>query len=923
MNRKYTLFLGVAMLLGGLRMDAQIQEPSPCGSDDAFHRAVALDPTILERQAELEQFTEDYIAAHKSDRDDDEPVYIIPVVFHILYNDADIPNVGSVSYSQGLNCNISDDQIYDAMRILNRDYRKLNPDTADIVFGYDTIAADIKIEFRLATIDPYGNCTNGIDRINSVETFVGDDGSKLDYWFRFRYLNVWVVDHMADGVAGYAYYPSAVTSGFMTLADGVMIRNDYIGSIGTSIENNSRALTHEIGHTMNLQHPWGNTNDPTVACGDDGVEDTPITKGHNSCTPLDLTDITCSSQALDTLYNFASVTTSSGTVDPSPLPTVHLQDTLGTGLTLSPFTAVGLSPNSAEDGRFAFSQWEGGAVGGETDYAMLTGQLNTSKYYEFTVTPLPGKAMTINGLTFRADRSLTGPRTFSVRSNFNNSFSANLSASMVPNNAAVSFPGSNVFFFNQDTTGQVSGCTVSVNYVQVTSPITFRIYGWNAEDTDGTFSVDDVKVRGMFGVVENTQNYMDYSYCSVMFTNGQKQRMRAALTSSTASRSTLWTPENLAAAGVDGVTDMLCTPEPDLYPLDRYVCQDAPVTFHDNTHNATPTSWLWEFPNGNPATSTDQNPTVSFTTPGWKSVTLTTGNDQGAATSTIANAIFVAPTFPEVVGLLNEPFDQDPGDGPWFVDNLDNNQTAWTWNNSVGHNAPGCMKLNTSQHQNPLDLIDTGDNDLDVLITPVMDLSNTTNAELSFWYAYSAQSSTPDALSETLRIYSSTNCGQTWLLRTTMDAFDLITAGVTLGSFTPSSSEWANKTINIPLSLQTSGVRLKFVYTSSNASGDLFLDDIQMNGVVGVPELADNASLTLAPNPSAGDVTISWELKQSSPIDLSILDLQGRMVWNRSFPNATNGSFTVDHDVAHLSPGIYMVRLEHENGSRTERMVIR
>ena len=65
--------------------------------------------------------------------------------------------------------------------------------------------------------------------------------------------------------------------------DGVIALSTYVGSIGTSSPTNSRTLTHEIGHFFNLQHVWGNTNAPGVACGDDGVSDTPITKGWDHC----------------------------------------------------------------------------------------------------------------------------------------------------------------------------------------------------------------------------------------------------------------------------------------------------------------------------------------------------------------------------------------------------------------------------------------------------------------------------------------------------------------------------------------------------------------------------------------------------------------------------------------------------------------
>ena len=49
---------------------------------------------------------------------------------------------------------------------------------------------------------------------------------------------------------------------------------------------------------------------------------------------------------------------------------------------------------------------------------------------------------------------------------------------------------------------------------------------------------------------DNVQNYMEYSYCSRMFTQGQANRMRAALQSNTAQRNQLWTSANLAETGV-------------------------------------------------------------------------------------------------------------------------------------------------------------------------------------------------------------------------------------------------------------------------------------------------------------------------------------------------------------------------------------
>ena len=84
--------------------------------------------------------------------------------------------------------------------------------------------------------------------------------------------------------------------------DGIVIQHNYTGSIGTSNAYRSRTLTHEVGHWLNLRHPWGNSNNPGLAenCDeDDLVDDTPNTMGWTSCV---LEGTTCGS--LDNVQNY-------------------------------------------------------------------------------------------------------------------------------------------------------------------------------------------------------------------------------------------------------------------------------------------------------------------------------------------------------------------------------------------------------------------------------------------------------------------------------------------------------------------------------------------------------------------------------------------------------------------------------------------
>lgn len=282
------ILLGVLTAVGlmsTVQVNAQ-ESHFKCGLQHQLKELYAQDPQMeADYRHLINQYKETKVIDGKT-----RQIYYIPIVFHIVHE------YGSE--------NITDAQVYDQMDILNEDYRRLNSDITQVVPAFDTLIADCMIEFRLATIDPYGNCTNGIEHIYSHQSNASDDYSKLNQWNRANYLNVWVVNTIGEaGVAGYAYYPTATTGGSF-FRDGIIILNDYVGSIGTSDPYSSRALTHEIGHYLGLAHTWGSTNDPTVACGDDDVDDTPLTKGHNSCTAADLADSTCVPGVIENTQNY-------------------------------------------------------------------------------------------------------------------------------------------------------------------------------------------------------------------------------------------------------------------------------------------------------------------------------------------------------------------------------------------------------------------------------------------------------------------------------------------------------------------------------------------------------------------------------------------------------------------------------------------
>jgi hypothetical protein len=255
-----------ALIVFALQLAAQDQH---CATDQVMK-------TYFEKHPGMKQKLQQEKMAHAQRRANgfqqvNSASYTIPVVFHILH--------------MGGPENISDAQVTDGLRILNRDYAKQNPDTIEIIPSFKPLADSAGIQFALATIDPNGQCTNGI--IHHYDTNTDwYDTSSYDYtWDPTRYMNVYLVRTITMGngfgASGYTYFPGTWTDG--DPMDAIVVLNNYFGSIGTSSNFTSRVLTHEVGHWLGLLHVFG-FNSAAVDCNnDDFISDTPTTAGFVSC----------------------------------------------------------------------------------------------------------------------------------------------------------------------------------------------------------------------------------------------------------------------------------------------------------------------------------------------------------------------------------------------------------------------------------------------------------------------------------------------------------------------------------------------------------------------------------------------------------------------------------------------------------------
>jgi len=646
-------------------------------------------------------------------------VYKIPIVFHVLHNN-------------GVE-NISDEQIYDALAILNRDFRKLNADTATVQSDFIGMPSDVEVEFVLATKAPNGTCFKGITRTSSPLSYQGDDGgaqvtairngNDVDQqsWPGNKYLNVFICGEIG-GAAGYTTNPSTWSATSMN--NGIWILHDYVGSIGTGSTGASRALTHEVGHWLNLDHTWGPNNNPgnSASCSsDDDVEDTPNCIGVTAC------------------------------------------------------------------------------------------------------------------------------------------------------------------LLNANTCNSVN------NY-------------WN------------------YDVRDNVENYMDYSYCSKMYTPGQVDRMRTALQGTTTGRFNLWQTANLTATGATN-DFYLCKAQ---FTTDRTtICAGDSIQLFDETYNAV-TGWNWEitpatgwgFASGSSATA--QNPTINFTQTGLYTIKLTATDGSSTDDEIKTNYIRVLPesaVLPYWEGF--ESYSTLTNSTNWEVVNPSNNN-AWTIENTTGHSGAQCAKL--------MNFGQTVGN-VDELVSAPIDLSvipSTGTVTLSFRYAYRKRTT---ADYEYLKVFVSGDCGTEWAQRKTLGGNQLSSLTSTTTWKPTQQADWVTvHMINVTNLYFTPNFKMKFRF-EADGGNNIYLDDINLyagapsdNLVLGVNDLTGINNVELYPNPTEGDVHIKYSANQSEKMIVQITDITGKVV-STSQIASKEGSNLIIVPTEGLSSGTYFVKLG--NNSKALKFVVK
>jgi len=431
--------------------------------------------------------------------------------------------------------------------------------------------------------------------------------------------------------------------------------------------------------------------------------------------------------------------------------------------------------------------------------------------------------------------------------------------------------------------------------------------------TVGSCSTCDLN-EATCGTRANVQNFMDYSFCYCMFTMGQSARMRSSL-ETVAVRKNLWQAANLTATGAD--YDPAFPPN-NLCKADFMVstvlpiCKGKSVTYTDYSYGSV-TSWNWSFPGGNPSTSTEQNPTVTYPNEGIYAATLTVGDGTNTITTTKNEILQVLPTDALPLPYI-QPFANLSALSPDFTAVNPDKDKTWELKTGVGFDDSKCVYI-----QNRLV---TGSGKADDLITNTFDLTNFNQPVIRFKYAYARKSTTSD---DVLSIYVSTDCGQTWNLRKIIKGTTLKTGADTPGSvdYVPTANDWKSTEVALT-NFKTSGVRVKFDWV--NGSGNnLYLDNINIGEInVGVDELSSTGfNFGLYPNPTDQSANVSFELNEPSNTSVTLFDLLGKKVRTIQQGRISAGDHSLSIEKENLTPGIYFVKLRVDSQEFTKKLIFK
>ncbi len=347
------------------------------------------------------------------------------------------------------------------------------------------------------------------------------------------------------------------------------------------------------------------------------------------------------------------------------------------------------------------------------------------------------------------------------------------------------------------------------------------------------------------------------------------------------------------------------------------ICPGDSIRFQDNSLHAGlayQTLYYWTFPGGQPASSMDVSPVVTYPNAGTYDVGLRITGLNGQD-SVVRSSVVVEPP-PVLAAPFNEGFESAVFPPP-----------GWEWN--IRRAFPGFSRLDYfggayEQSDWTLAYYTGGTPSIqpdrvDVFISPLIDLSLVPDPALVFDRVYGYDYDPAQA--DTLALFVTPDCGRTRQYFWERGGHDLMTDSISIFSFQYDSTSWVTDTFSL-FPFQALGQYQIGLEVRSHLRCEQLFDNIRVVSIPGVgiqPPVSNGAGLVCWPNPAVDRVHVRWNGPAGERGILTVTDIAGKELDRRSLNANTTASITTEQ----LLPGCYLLILDGPAGRSVERFIRR
>ncbi len=207
----------------------------------------------------------------------------------------------------------------------------------------------------------------------------------------------------------------------------------------------------------------------------------------------------------------------------------------------------------------------------------------------------------------------------------------------------------------------------------------------------------------------------------------------------------------------------------------------------------------------------------------------------------------------------------------------------------------------------------------------VYDMTTFTTPLLTFKAAYQQKATTN---TDKLQVFTSTDCGATWVSRKTITSATLasLAGGTGTAAYVPNASQFTTYTvvINAVASSHNAMFRWEFIAGTASAGNNLYIDDINIvDNVAGIENIETTVDLNVYPNPSTGKVNIDFNLSESHNIAITVNDMLGRTVETITPKSYQSGEtiLAIGSDNTYQA-GVYMVSITVDGQLISKKVII-